>query len=182
MLFPCRATNAFPLQCNRCFSTAYRLPYAALPTQGPSLPLLLVALPYHCETLLLFAAAQLFFAYAFLCWTFPLLIFSYRHLATAPLGYAFPLQSCSLPCRLRSKAHQAMPMPFHSDHCCPMQYHCFSWLTMQCPCAAMRSYTFATPLRAFPWRISSVQSKASAKQYLAPAKPYLAAAQLRRTV
>lgn len=55
-------------------------------------------------------------------------------------------------------------------------------LSMHPHCDAPRSYTFATPLRAFPWRISSVQSKASAKQYLAPAQPYLAAAQLRRTV
>ena len=130
--------------------------------------------------------------------------------AAAPLGYALPLQSCSLPCRLRSKAHpsyalahpsyafaarvvagqcnaNAVPLRPLLFYAMPLLLLAHNAMPLRCGtklihCDTPRSYTLATPLRAFPLRISSVQSKASAKQYLAPAQPYLAAAQLRRTV
>ena len=106
------------------------------------------------------------------------------------LGFAYAFLTVTSPPRLSAMLFPCNPALCHavceakhtklclrrSPHRRSMQYHCFSWLTMQYHCAAARSYTLATPLRAFPWRISSVQSKTSAKQYLAPAQPYLAVA------
>lgn len=163
VLFRCCATNALPLPCasvqllgltmrfhrlsiairflaNAGLVLAVAPLGSAIPLRDPSALCRRAALLRLCTSLLGFAFAT-----------------AIRYFATAPLGYAFPLQSCSLPCRLRSKAHQAMPwhiqampsllvswlvnampMPFHSDHCCSMQCHCFSWLTMQCHCASTR--------------------------------------------
>lgn len=147
MLFPCHASPF-----NQCVSTAYRLPFASLPTHVPSLPLRLSAVPYHCQTLLIFAAAQLFFAYTLLYW-------------------AFPPRNFALLCHCNPALCHAVCEAKHTKLCLRV-----SWLTMQCPCDAARNQSIATPLRAFPWRISSVQSKTQAYLCLTTANPYLAAA------
>ena len=174
MLFRCNAIAAFPLPCdafpplNGCHSLPCQRkarPCRCASRQCHTIAKPFCTLPPRSSPSPMHFSAGLCHRASRLCFPLAVLLFAMPFAKQSAPSYAIAVQSNAMPLLLL--AHNAMPL-----RCGTKLIHCDT----------PRSYTFATPLRAFPFRISSVQSKASAKQYFAPAQPYLAAAQLRRTV
>lgn len=185
MLFRCNAIAAFPLPCDafpplngchslpcqrkarpcRCASRQCHTiakPFCTLPPRSsPS--------PMHFSAGLCHRASRLCFPLAVLLFAMPFAKQSAPSYALAHPSYAFAARVVAGQCNanavpLRPLLFYAMPLLLLAHNAMPLRCG-----TKLIHCDTPRSYTFATPLRAFPWRISSVQSKT-------PAKPYLAAA------